>query len=320
MFALTSQIKIGEFTLTSVNGVTINRSFHDLGAKAVIKLPVTSVLKQKDKPATRIETASQIKVGDRVEIYLGYNGKNELEFRGYVKRLNYRTPLEIECEDIFYKTRIGPMSFSEEITTLKQCLSTLLPKLTIGYCVDLTLKNFVVKDKPGSWVLDFLKKEYGLTVFFDINEKLYVCRGTDIVGETIKYQLDYNVIKSNELIYELTKDNPFQVKAICYDRSGEKLEAESGNKEGATKTLYFYDVEDKNQLLLLAQAEHMRYSYDGYKGKIETFLQPYALPGMVASIKDVKYPEREGDYLIESTQVTFNDKGARRMIEIGIKV
>ena len=71
---------------------------------------------------------------------------------------------------------------------------------------------------------------------------------------------------------------------------------------------------------MLAQEELKRYSFDGYRGKIETFLFPYALPGMVAQLEDEVYRERSGSYYIESVDVSFGMGGARRNVEIGIKV
>ena len=95
MFVLCCEIKIGAVTFKSVHDVRIKRSLYDLAATAVIKVPVTAVLKHTGEPPTHIETAQAIKVGDSVEIKLGYDGTMNTEFRGYVKLLNYRVPLEI---------------------------------------------------------------------------------------------------------------------------------------------------------------------------------------------------------------------------------
>ena len=69
----------------------------------------------------------------------------------------------------------------------------------------------------------------------------------------------------------------------------------------------------------LAEQELKRYSFDGYRGKIETFLVPFAEPGMVAAVTDPIYSDRSGDYFIESTEVKFGRNGGRRMVELGIK-
>jgi hypothetical protein len=277
-------------------------------ATATIKVPVTAVLKHAGEPPTHIETAQAIKVGDKVEIKLGYDGSLNTEFIGYVKRLNYKVPLEIECEDEYYKLRFLNCVFSKKETTLKDCLNTIL-----------TLKNFVVNNKPGSWVLGLLKKEYGLVAWFDINGKLHVGKANDVKGETVKYVLRENVISDDELKYQWAEDVKLKVKAVCYYKDGTKIEGELGEDGGETRTFYYYDVKDAAELKTLAREELKRYSFDGYRGKITTFLLPYALPGGVASIEDKVYNERSGDYFIESVETSFGTGGGRRVVEIGIK-
>lgn len=320
MYVLCVDIKIGSVSFKSVNHVKIQRSVYSLAATAVIKVPVTAVLKQAGKPATYIETARSIKVGDKVVIRLGYNNQMNTEFTGYVKRLNYTVPLEIECEDEYYKTRDVNCVFSKKETSLKQCLNDVLPAVRIGYCTSLTLKNFIINNKPGSWVLGLLKKEYGLSVFFDMEGKLYAGRPTDFTGDTVKYRLRYNVIRDMDLKYQKAEDIRLKVKAVCYSKDGAKIEGEIGEEGGEQKTLYYYDVKNAAELKELATLELKRYSYDGYRGKIETFLVPFAAPCMIAALDDPDYPERSGNYLIESVDVSFGTDGARRTVELGIKV
>jgi hypothetical protein len=298
---------------------------YNLAVTALIKVPVTAVLKHTGEPPAHIETANAIKTGDRVEIKLGYDGKLNTEFTGYVKRLNYKVPLEIECEDEYYKTRFINCVFSKKETALKDCLNSVLSGINLGATADLTLKNFVVNNKPGSWLLGYLKKEYGLTIFFDINGKLYAGKANDVKGETVKYRLQGNerlqgnVISGDELKYQMSEDVKLKVKAICYYRDGTKIEGELGEDGGEQKTFYYYDVKDAGELKALANEELKRYSFTGYRGKITTFLLPYALPGMIASIDDPVYQERGGEYFIESVETTFGTGGGRRRVEIGIK-
>lgn len=320
MFVLCCEIKIGSVTFKSVHDVQIKRSIYNLAATAVIKVPVTAILKRSDEAPTHIETAEAVKVGDPVEIRLGYDNQLNTEFVGYVKRLNYKIPLEIECEDEYYQTRSVNCIFSKKETTLKQCLNTILPAVKLGSYADLTLKNFIVNNKPGSWVLGMLKKEYGLTVFFDINGNLYAGKAHDIQGDRVKYELRYNVIKDDDLKFQLAADVKLKVKAVCYYKDGTKIEGKLGEEGGETKTLYYYDVKNAQELKALAQEELKRYSFDGYRGKVETFLFPFSLPGMVAELDDPVYQERSGNYYIESVDVSFGMSGARRNVEIGIKV
>ncbi len=314
MLILCSKITIGGKTFEGVHQVKVKRSIFEVGASASIKVPVTAVLRQQGQPPARIEVAQTIKPGDPVEIQLGYNGTLKKEFKGYVKQLNLQTPLEIICEDEFYKTRNVSVTLQGKTTLadiLKKC------GVSVAYAATLTIDNFVVDNKPASWVLGKLKTDYGLAIYFDMDGRLYACEPYKVVSDAVKYRLRWNVIKDDDLKYHRADDVKLKIKAVCIYRDGTKIEATIGS--GAEKTIYFYDVEDQKELAMLAQAEFKRHSYDGYSGKITTFLWPWAVPCMLANIEDPYYSERDGQYYIETTEVEFGTSGARRTVEIGIK-
>lgn len=317
MLVLTCNIKIGDKRFTAVNAVTVKRSIYTLGATATIKLPVTSILRQAGLPATQVETAQAVKIGEKVEIHLGYNNRNRLEFRGYVKALNLRTPIEIECEDEFYQCRKRNLQTGGTVT-----LAGLLKKcgLTVGYAETLTLRNFAVPDKPVSSVLAKLTKNYGLSVFFDLEGKVYACRPERVTGDTVKYELRRNVINDDNLQYLNRADVKIQIKAVCFKRDGTKIEAKKGTEGGTAKTLYFYDVADTKELATLCQRELDRQTRNGYDGSITAFLEPYAAPAMVADLTDPVYPDRSGRYYIETVETSFGQNGGRRKVEIGTMI
>lgn len=319
MFVLASKIKIGGYTFEQVNEVRITRSTTAIGARAVIKVPVTAVIKAKDgSTSQRTETAKSIKPGDPVEIQLGYGKELNTEFKGYVRRLNLKTPLEIECEDELYRTRTANVTLSGASTTLKDVLGAC--GLTVGQTTALTLKNFVADNQPVSSVLEKLTTDYGLNVFFDMEGKVYAIRAYDLVSQTVKYELRRNVIKDDDLKFLKASDVKLKIKTVCYRKDGNKVEAAIGEDGGAERTLYFYDVESDGELKSLAEAELKKYSRDGYEGTIETFLLPYAEPCMVAELTDPVYPDRNGRYHITAVETTFGMGGARRKVSIGIAV
>lgn len=312
-----SKITIGGKTFGGVHDVNVKRSIFELAATAAVKVPVTAVLRQQGTPPTQIEVAKAIRVGDPVEIQLGYNGVYFREFRGYVKLLNLQTPLEIVCEDEFYKTRSNHVMLQG-----KNTLAGILRKcgLNVAYAAPLTIENFASPDRPVSWVLGKLQTDYGLSIFFDMDGNLYAGEPYKIISDTVRYRLRENVIRDDDLKFHRADDVNRKIKAVCIYRNGTKVEATIGAKDGVEKTLYFYDVANEKELATLAAAELKRYSYDGYDGRIETFLQPFAAPTMVAEIEDPTYRERDGSYYIESVEVQFGRGGARRIVEIGLKV
>lgn len=317
MYALCSNIAVGGKAFDGVHEVVVKRSVFELGATATVKVPVTAVLKQKGQPSAYIETAKAIKVGDPVEIRLGYNGSYNLEFKGYVRQLNLKAPLEILCEDAFYLTRERTISHSGKTT-----LEAILQKcgLQVAYAAKLTLAAFSVSAKPVAWVLGKLKTDYGLCIYFDLEGRVYASEPYKLIGDTVRYRLRENVISDDDLTYQHADDVKLKVKAVCIYRDGTKVEATVGADGGREKTVYFYDVENEKELAILADAELKRHSYDGYAGKLETFLFPFATAGMVAQIEDAVYNERSGSYYVEGVETTFSTSGARRKVDIGIKV
>lgn len=316
MYELCSNIKIGGKQFGGVNNVQIKRSIYTLAATATVKVPVTAVLKQAGQ-VTEIETAKAIKTGDAVTIKLGYNGAYNTEFAGYVKQVNLKTPLEIVCEDAFYLCRSKNVTMQGRTTlvdVLKKC------GLQIGHATTLTLSAFQVPNKSVAWVLSKLKTDYGLSVFFDLQGRVYACEPLKKRGGTVRYRFRENVITDDELQYHQADDVKLKILATCICRDGTKVEAKIGAEGGTEKKLYFYNVKDVKELAALAQAELERHSYDGYDGKIQTFLFPYAEPGMLAEIEDPVYAERNGRYYIESVETTYGTGGARRAIEIGLKI
>lgn len=320
MYVLSSDITIGGIQFNGVNQVNIVRSIYELSATATIKLPVTAVLKQKGESTTKVETAKVVKVGDKVTIKLGYDNKLQTEFVGYVKRLNLTMPIEIECEDEFYNCRGSKVSL-KGTTTLEDLLK--LCGLKVNSCETLKLKNFAISGNATpsvAQVLGKLQTDYGLNIFFDIEGRVNAVRPERIQSDTVKYEFRLNVIADDDLIYRRADDVKIEIKAICIKKDGTKVEATKGIGGGTAKTLYFYDVEDMQELALLAEAELRRCSYDGYEGEIETFLIPYAAPTMIADIVDPVFSERDGQYYIEATEVEYGMNGGRRRVTLGTKI
>lgn len=322
MFSLCSDIRIEPqnatpFSFRAVNEVTVKRSIYEVAATATVKVPVTAVLRQKDGTRTTTDTAKAIHVGDRITIRLGYDDRMNVEFIGYVVRLNLKTPLEIECEDEFYTTRNRNVILSGT-----QTLAAILKKcgLDVAFCETLTVSNFAVPNRPVSAVLGKLSTDYGLCIFFDVNGKCYAARPESIIGGRVKYVLRRNVINEDQLQYNRAEDVKLKIKAVCFKRDGTKIEATIGSDDGTDRTLYFYDVTSVAELKTLASAELKRYSFNGYRGSITTFLEPYAAPAMCAELTDPQYPQRDGTYYVEGTQVNFGRSGGRRTVEIGVKI
>ena len=338
MFVLNSEITIGNFSFRGVHGVRITRSLHSVEDTAVIKIPaIASMIKDGRNYGERLVTGNQFKEGDPVVILLGYNGEMKEEFRGFVKRRNLNMPLEVECEGYSWLLRRNKVSCSEESLTLKGYLLKAVAGLGAGYhiavhCTLDCMLNNVQENGNGLDVLNHIAKYTdGAVSCFFIEPSVLWCgliytpygHGNDVlkVGK-VQYRLGYNTPKANTLKERVKTDDPVAVKYSKKLASGTKLAGISDvfKKYTRTHSRLLNQIKSAATLKLLANEKACRINYDGYEGSITTFLQPFAQPGYRAYIADARYPERDGDYLVESVATTYGINGAKRAVEIGVRI
>ncbi len=324
-FWLNSEILIdGKIVLRSVNDVKIKRSVFALVDTAVVKLPLTAFMRLANNKLEQVQLKEKFKVGQTITIKLGYNGEYIQEFVGFISRLNFKTPLEIECEDWTYPLKSISITKSCGKTTVKDILQYLSLQCNFKLSSDIpdiTIVNFIANNKTCLWVLQELKDKYGLTIYFNQDNTIYCGLAyTKNISKSVKLVNGHNVIKADDLKWQNAEDVKLQVKAISMQRSGTKIEATIGDKSGEIRTLYFYDVTDIKQLQTLAETEIKRYKYSGYRGTINCFLKPYSEPGYAADLTDPLFRDRGGIYFTESTEVEFGMNGGRRKLSIGIKL
>lgn len=315
-------ITIGNIRMRSVHEVAIKRSIFQVGDTAVIKLPLSAFMKNEKGDLQKVQTSQKIKVGDKITIKLGYNPDLVTEFVGFVKRLNLKMPIEIECEDWTYPLRTVNIKQAWKKASLEEILKYVggLAKFELlAGTPDVTITNFVANNVTALWVLQQLKDKYGMTLYFTQDNKLYAGLAYTRKTGDVYLTTGKNVIKTDDLKWVNADDVKLKIKAISMEKNGSRIEAELGDTDGEIRTLYFYDVHDKEQLKTLAEAEIGKYKYTGYRGSVNCFLKPYAEPCMTAILSDTQFAERSGKYFIESTEVNFGLNGARRKIALGIK-
>jgi len=112
-----------------------------------------------------------------------------------------------------------------------------------------------------------------------------------------------------------------QVHYIAENKDGSKTIIKAGRiTAGDTKVIKSHAITNESTLKQMADAKLKKLSYDGYEGKIKTFGIPYCEPGYRAILEDKKYPGRNGNYLIESVEITYGMTGYRRIVGIGAKL
>lgn len=315
----TSRATGKQYILDSFTSLEITSSWKHLGELATIKLG-----------RLRGQLNKQLAEGDGVEIRLGYDGVLHTEFQGYIVRLLPNQPFEIRCLDEVYHLQRTNINRSWKETTLKTVIET----VTGGQGLDIQfadqvpeveLKPFRIANASAAKVLQKLKSEYGLAIYFR-GKSLYVgLPYSENVQESfpqldspIIYDLQKNVL-ATELEYRQAKDVKIRLKAVSILKNNKKLEVTVGSDEGELRTWISPEpISDKATLKKIAEEKIGLYRYSGYKGGIKTLGIPFVVHSARCKIKDATYQQREGLYFVDEVKTTVTKSGGfKRMVKIG---
>jgi hypothetical protein len=323
MFILDGKVTIGNFSFNSVNEIEITKSVEELSDTAIIKLLTRFKVRQN---GSQQFTEDAIKVGDKVEITLAYEGKySGVEFMGYVKKINPKIPLEIHCEDAMWLLRRKNITRTWAKTSVKEIVQEVIKDTPIQMSrfmqtQDIPLDKWIIRNANGAQVLESLKKDLAQTVFIDDEGKLYVgLQQLTNIGQTVVYDLNYNLVE-NTLEFKSKEDRRIKVKYTYIDKENKRNSIEVGDPDGEQREYHTSVISDVKQLEKMALAEIEKLKYDGFDGDVTSFLLPYATRGMKAKIIDKEHTNREGNYFIKKVVTTFGTAGARRKVSIGNKL
>lgn len=324
---LTAAISVGPYSFTSAANIEIRSDHMSLGDECTITLP---------NLAGRLEAT--ITTGMPVVVQLGYDNQNIEEFRGYVAEIMPKTPFQIRCEDGLYNLKRTEVNGGAGVSYKSITLSRLLTDILSGTPTEISTRIPYVNLSPFridrgvtvAQALEKLKEDYLLTAYFR-GDKLFVGlpytefsttgSQSDIdAGRYAKYSFDANVIET-DLLYRKTEDVRLKARAISILPDNSRLEAEVGDPEGETRTLFYRNIRDKNSLKSLAEEDLKKYRYEGYRGSFTTFGIPRIIHGGTAELNDPKYGEaRSGKYLVERINTSWGVNGFRREITLSRKV
>jgi len=324
-FTLNSIITIGPYKFKGVHDVNISMSIHSFINTCNISIPASGRMKLKDQDKTDSLPFSSAKVfaeGQKVDVQLGYNGKYNEEFVGFVRRVNLSNPCIIECEGYVYQLRKVLVSKSFVNTTLKELLAYIITGTDITLSAnipDMKINKIIIKGQTGAEVLEVLKKEFSLYIFFHNAELFAGLAYTEYKG-TVKHRLGWNVIKDNELKLREAKNIQVQINLIGVKQDGTKVVVKSGDNTNNIKKKRTHFITDEATLKMMADKMLAEQKYNGYEGKITTFGLPFFQHGWKTILTDPRFTEREGSYLIDSLEVRYNKSGYRRIGGISVKV
>lgn len=300
-------------TFKRVHSVQIKSSRKTLTDTAIIKLAnVKSLLDDSNK---------KINVGDRVEISLGYNGSNNLEFTGYVHQIKASSPIELLCEDEMWQLKQEHIEKGWKKITLKEMLNFILPNSDTSECPNIDLSPFTIQPMSKAKALEKLKDEFGIDVYFRDKKLFAGVPYTEKNPSHIKYHFQKNVpttMHQSGLTFVDKESVRIKFEAISKLEDNKELKVELGDKDGETHTVHFFNIKTKEELKKQAQIEIDKLKYSGYRGVLKTFGVPIPKHNDVAELTDALFPDKNGKFFIDSVETNYGPSGFNRQVELGL--
>jgi len=318
---MTADIKVDTFKAFKPNALKWKVSVDNYSDYGVLHIPAITMLKKSGNQYEKVQTGLAFTEGQKVEFYCGYNGVNKLRFKGFIRRINFTVPLEIECEGYSYQLRKKlDITKTYTNTTVKAILQDIVSGTDIILSTDIPnvpIPKAVFKHCTGTQVLDFLKDKCLLSVYFHF-DVLYVGLLETKPTKTVKFRLGWNVIKDNELKFSDKKEfADVRIKLVKRQKDGKTKTSFYGGKDGQVVEKRISLIDDEATLEKIAEREKARLTNRGYEGGITAFLEPIVNIGDSVSIEDIKYQERKGNYFVTGIEGEFSTSGGRQKIRIG---
>lgn len=310
-------IRIGGFRLRMVEKVSIKRSVELLSDTATITLPGTVFNK-----AINIE--GKIKVGDDVEIQLGYNDDLKPEFKGYLKAIKTDGgSLTFELEDDIYLFRKSVKDKEMKNASVKNILANICSQVggfSVSCDYDFSYDKFVINNATGYDVLKKIQDEASPNIYLK-DKVLHVHpQYAEIFGEA-RYDFSRNIERDGtDLKYKSEDERKLLVVVEGTDETGATVSVEKGTTGGDKMTLKLPGVSSRSSLEQKAQSVLEQKVYTGYEGSFQSWLVPYVDAGYKVAITDPDYDIKNGTYYVISVETTFSKDGGVRKITLGKKI
>jgi hypothetical protein len=152
--------------------------------------------------------------------------------------------------------------------------------------------------------------------FFTPSEKTFGFE-TNIISDNLEYQI---TTQADVVLQGISNklDNTKITRYAYYDAEGNIILSDDAG-QGEQRTFNYVELSSAD---LDAKLTEMlpNMIYDGYKGTFTTFLEDKVTPLDKVNLKNLKFPEREGKYMVKKVETTSGLDGGRQIIEIDTKL
>lgn len=336
MFTLTSHIEIGQYAVKP-SAVEWKSSTGDYTDTCTITLPlspfvrhVQHITEHADGVAESVSGSPMrnfnevpFRKGDAVRVCVGYDGRTEEVFRGFVSTINFANQMLVECEGYSYQLRDRHFNKSYQKTTLKQLLTDLCAGTGIklsAACDNVPLTDCWFKNAPGLKVLEWVQKELCCRVWFDgewlyAGASKYVKANPDRPTADVKVRIGWNTVSADDLKKQIAEE--VQINIVEKDSSGSTKKTKSGNKK-------YSDIKEvkvraglpSDYLKKVAAELQQEKDCESYEGGITLFGEPHVWKADRLTITDKRFPERSGNYFAEEIDGSYGNGGLRRTVKL----
>lgn len=296
----------------------------------------TCALRFPNKLRDRDGALERIRIGDRVEVFLGYFPELLLEFTGFINYINPDSPLELLLEDQAFQLKRNALparNFRD--TTLSEVVSYIYSGEVV--LVDAQIGDLRIPENVNAIeVLDELKSNLGILSYFQ-GGILYV--NADLSRSStdrIFLVSEQNNVPSggSSLKFQDADDLQIVSHGVSVQRDGTKIERYAYYKNnvqgseiltssvkpiGTLNTLKIPNLSQDALDNLIARRLPQLF-YTGITGEVETFGAPSMRHGDTIEYRDERTPQKNGRYRLDSVSKIFDESsGYRQKLTLGIR-
>ena len=313
------------FSIFQISSCEIELSWKNICGKAEIILP------RNVKDFDRQKVKDVFQRGDKVEIYLCYDGDLKLDFSGYIDQVSADIPINIKLEDEMWKLKQIPVNFSSPNISLKGFFEKVVKDYPLDIDAHISLGAVRFTKVTLGEVLNKLQSDMNIYTFIR-NGKLSVAKPysdvKDDKGVFEEFDLERNCV-SNDLNYISAESRLVKIigqtaqnvaKAVKAKEKDKKLKFEYGDNNANETINWTFNVKTKKELEEAVKDLYKKKKKDGFDGSFTTFGIPSVQHGQKVKLTSSLYEDRQGTYYIDRVKKTFRkDSGYRQEIGLGFK-
>lgn len=268
------------------------------------------------------ESANPLKRGDAITIWLGYDDKLQLAFKGYITTIGLKAPVTIKCEDeMFRLKRVAAKQIAYKAATIEQILKDQdLRGLRFKVHGEQNVGQYRVTAKTVTELLSHLK-ENGIRSFIKLVDGQPVLYSGVLfpsqTGHEQVFATGVNIVSDSSLETQNAADVLLKVKAVSIRPDNKKIKVEVGDADGEKRTLHTYNKTEK-ELKAWAEQELARLKRDGLTGSFTTF--GHVLIDKLDNVGIKIDGERKGIYQVTKNVIKYDTGGFRQELTIGNRV